>query len=276
METMSREELIALFGVEAGEEMYAQQNALNTSGGVREPFPLLKKVVDGDLGIGKFGTFVFGLEYDKDRDANGDKVITNVGTNIGDTFDFIIVHNSYRFKRWVEGAGKDKKGKTEWSNIFTDMSGFKTAVDYNGNPIPDNKEARAALGWKTVRIMGGLVKTDKGWEPVIFEIDGKMYFTFNDVIDKAPNKGLLGCVVHLVTKTEKQGSTKYTVVDTEKSSFTAEGIFDIIKVNKDVIADVTLKMKAYQSDNDYKAKSGGTSGATGTANTAVDSDDTNW
>lgn len=253
MENMSREELIAMFGIEAGEEMYAQQQAANTTGGSREPFPLLKKVVDGDLGLGKFGTFVFGVELEKDRDANGEKVIANVGTNVGDSFKFVIISVAYRFKRWVEGAGKDKKGKTEWSNIFTDMNGFKTAVDYNGNSIPDNKAGRDVLGWKTVKIMSGLVETAKGWEPVIFEVDGKMYFTINELLDKAPNKGLLGCVISISTKTEKQGSTKFTVIDTEKSSWSAEGIQEVLKANRETVTNIVVKMKAYQAENDYKA-----------------------
>lgn len=273
MENMSREELIAMFGVEAGEEMYKQQESANASGGSRAPFPLLKKVVDGDLGLGKFGTFVFGTEFEKDRDSNGERVIANTGTNVGDSFEFVIVSVAYRFKRWVEGAGKDKKGKTEWSNIFTDMNGFKTAVDYNGNTIPDNKQARDALGWRTVKIMGGLVKTDKGWEPVIFEVDGKMYFTINELLDKAPNKGLLGCIVKIATKTEKQGSTKFTVIDVEKSSFTVEGIHEFLKENRANVTDIVVKMKAYQADNDYKASAKPT---TANAGSTVSNDDTNW
>jgi len=272
MENMSREELIALFGIEAGEEMYKQQTAANITGGSREPFPLLKKVVDGDLGLGKFGTFVFGTEFEKDRDANGERVIANVGTNVGDSFKFIIVNVSYRFKRWVEGAGKEKKGKNEFSNIFTDMSGFKTAVDYNGNPIPDNKQGRDALGWRTVKIMGGLVEVNGVWKPVIFEVDGKMYFTINELLDKAPNKGLLGCVCNIFTKTEKQGSTKFTVIDTEKSSFTVDGIHEVLKANKADVSDITIKMKAYQADNDYKNKAKTSSPTT----IPVDSDDTSW
>lgn len=271
MENMSREELIAMFGVEAGEEMYKQQSSANSSGGSREPFPLLKKVVDADLGLGKFGTFVFGTEFEKDRDANGERIISNVGTNVGDSFKFIIVNVSYRFKRWVEGSA-GKKGKTEWSNIFTDMNGFKTAVDYNGNPIPDNKPARDALGWKTVKIMGGLVEVNGTWSPVILEVDGKMYFSINELLDKAPNKGLLGCVCNIVTKTEKQGSTKYTVIDTDKSSYVVEGIHDILKANRETVTDITIKMKAYQSDNDYKSKTK----SSAPANSAVESDDNNW
>ena len=271
MENLSREELIAMFGIEAGEEMYKQQEAANSSSGSREPFPLLKKVVDGDLGLGKFGTFVFGTEYEKDRNADGERVVSNVGTNVGDSFDFIIVNVSYRFKRWVEGSA-GKKGKTEWSNIFTDMGGFKTAVDYNGNPIPGDKEARDALNWKTVKIMGGLVKVGKDWAPVIFEVDGKMYFSLNNLVDKAKNKGLLGCVCHIVTKTEKQGSTKFTVIDTEKSSYTEEGFMEILKANSPAVSDITIKMKAYQSDNDYKAKAKTSAPTT----TPVESDDNNW
>jgi len=272
MENMSREELIALFGLEAGEEMYKQQTAANVTGGSREPFPLLKKVVDGDLGLGKFGTFVFGTEFEKDRDANGDKVISNFGTNVGDSFRFIILNVSYRFKRWVEGAGKDKKGKNEFSNIFTDMNGFKTAVDYNGNPIPDNKQARDALGWRTVKIMGGLVEVSGEWKPVIFEVDGKMYFTVNELLDKAPNKGVIGCICNFATKTEKQGSTKFTVIDVEKSSWTTDGIQDILRDNKETVTDMAIKMKAYQADNDYKNKAKNTT----PVNKSVESDDTNW
>lgn len=269
---MSREELIAMFGIEAGEEMYKQQTAANASGGSREPFPLLKKVVDGDLGLGKFGTFVFGVEYAKDRDEKGERVIENFGTNVGDSFKFVIVAVAYRFKRWVEGAGKDKKGKTEWSNIFTDMNGFKTAVDYNGNRIPDNKAGRDALGWKTVKIMSGLVETKNGWEPVILEVDGKMYFTINEMLDKAPNKGLLGCIANIVTTTEKQGSTKFTVVDIAKSSWSVDGLQAIIKENKETVTDIVVKMKAYQGENDYKAS------AAKPANPALpaDQDESNW
>ena len=271
METMSREELIAMFGLEAGEEIYKQQQAANSTGGSKEPFPLLKKVVDADLGLGKFGSFVFGVEYAKDRDDNGDKVVENKGINVGDTFKFVTVSVAYRFKRWVEGAGKDKKGQTQWSNIFTDMQGFKTAVDYNGNAIPDTKEARQALGWKTVKIMAGLVEADGKWYPVLFEADGKLYATLNNVLAKAPAKGLLDSIVTIVTKTEKQGSTKFTVVDEDKSTIDTN-VLSVISANKDVVSDIAVKMMKYVKDNDYKASKN-----TAPAEQASTvSDDNNW
>lgn len=270
---MSREEFISLFGEEAGIEMFNQQEAANASSGSREPFPLLKPVVDSDLGIGSFGEFVFGTTYAKDRDEDGEKVVEDAGTNLGKEFNFIICNVSYRFKRWVEGTATTK-GKTEWSNIFTDMNGFKTAVDYNGNKIPGTKEGRQALGWKTIKIMAGFVEVNGTWAPVIFETGGKMYFYMNNLLDTAKNKGLLSGVVSLVTKTEKQGSTKYAVVDVAKSSFNPlpDGFF---KNNAEAIADLTIKMKAYQSDNDYKLSAAPKTNTTSVDNGA-DTDDTEW
>lgn len=272
MENLTREQLIAMFGIEAGEEIYAQQQAANSTGGSGTPYPLLKKVVDADLGLGKFGSFVFGVEYAKDRNDSGERVVENPGINVGDTFKMVIVSVAYRFKRWVEGAGKDKKGKTEWSNIFTDMQGFKTAVDYNGNKIPDNKEARDALGWKTVKIMASLVEHEGKWYPVIFEADGKLYFSLNNVLASARSKGVLDSVITLATKTEKQGSTKYTVIDEAKSSLDSN-IMPVITANAEIVAEIALKMKAYVKDNDYKASAKTSNEA---AKPAVESDDTNW
>ena len=266
----TREELVALFGEEAGAIMFAQQEESKGSGGsLRTPFPLLKKVTDGDLGLGKFGSFVFGVELAKEKEKDGSRAILNVGTNVGEEFELVIVAVGYRFKRWVESTGK-----TEWSNIFTDMEGFKNAVTYSGQTIPGDKEKRTEQGWKTVKIMGCLVKAGKSWEPVVLEIDGKLYFTFNDLIDKAPGKGVLSTIVKVKTATEKKGTTKYTVIDVENSSFTTGTThLPIITENREKIADISVKMKAYFDANDYKK---GAAPVAQNTQPATVSDDTNW
>ena len=47
---------------------------------------------------------------------------------------------------------------------------------------------------------------------------------------------------------------------------------EILKANSPAVSDITIKMKAYQSDNDYKAKAKTSAPTT----TPVESDDNNW
>lgn len=258
MENFTYEELVSMLGKESADIMQAQLDAANSSGGSSIPFPLLKKVADSDAGLGAFGTFVFGTKFAKEKDASNQLVVEDAGTNIGKDFELMICNVSYRYKRWDE-----VKQRTERSNIFTDMAALDSVIDYSGNLLPSRKDSvddgkgkgtktnsRKRAGWKMVKIIGGLVKHNGSWESIIFEIDGTMYFSMNEVLDKTLNKGLLSGIVSIVTKTEKQGSTKYTVVDVEKSSFAnlPDGFF---KANAVAISNITKEMKKYQESEQY-------------------------
>lgn len=280
MEKMSREEYIAMFGLEAGEAMFEQQERASAGSGQREPFPLLKKVNDSDLGIGKFGTFVFGVQFASETNADGEKVVENPGTNIGSEFDFIPLQVAYRLKRHVEGVN-GQKGKTFLSNIFLSPAGFSTAVDAQGNKIPADKEARKALDWKAIKIIGGLVKVNDTWTPIIWEVDGALYFSTNELFNKGGNKGVTDGIYSIKTKIEKNGNVKYPVVDVEKSTINASGLLDVLKANRDVTADLAIKMNKYFKDNDYSNRGNtSTSGSTqntGTAETDAGTEGTgNW
>jgi len=269
MAQLTQEQLIATFGEEVGKQMFEQMNA--STGGATTPFPFVKKISDIDSELGAWGEHVVGAEYEKNE--TGERVLTSKGTNLGKSFDIVIVNVGYHYSRWNED-----KQRTESSNYFTDLTkGIKSAVNvYSGEPLPKSKEAKRAEGWKMVKQLGVLVRKDakSAWQPAIYEVSGKTYFTFGELTDNKPNKGLLDGVYTLVFAKEKKGSTTYTVIDTAKSKH-APLPADLFTNDetKEMISDITKKMTEYRAAKQYSGDSA-TSASEATAPT--EEDDVEW
>ena len=273
MENMTLEQLIATFGEEVGKQMHAQMTA-GQGGGAGAPFPFLKKVSTHGSEVGVFGDFAFGVKTEKDQAGN--KTIVDKGTNVGTSFEFIIVNVCYRYTLWDEG-----KQKSYRSNIFTSLDGIKTAVDsYTGKALPTSKDAKKAAGWKLNRINAGLVRANSKaeWTPVIWETAGTLYFTLGEVVGKQANGGLLSGVVKIATKLDSKGSTQYSVIDVAKSSFGAlpKDLFTN-DATKTALSDITTKMTEYQKSNQYDASaSPAPAQAPAPAASSDNDDDTDW
>lgn len=274
---MSYEELVGIFGEETAKQMFAQMNA--STGGNRAPFPFLKPISKHTSPVGKFGDFVFGVEQEKGSD--GEYTITDNGTNLETSFEFLIVNVSYRYKRYVEA-----EEKTYRTNIFETLDGCKSAVDiYSGRPLPVSKEEKKAMDWKLVRINSGLVRKNSKskWTPVIFETHGSLYYSLGEVINGQANNGLLSGVVKIQTAQREKGSTLYSVIDAEKSSFgpLPKDLFSK-EETKGMLGDITKKMTEYRKGAQFSgaaaatplegAAEGGAEGAP--ADGAADGD--NW
>ena len=241
MENMTLEQLIATFGDVVGKQMHAQMAAGN-GGGNKAPFTFVKKVATHGSELGSFGDFCINVETEK-NDA-GERVITSPGTNLGTAFAFLIVNVSYRYRRWDA-----IKERTVQSNIFQTLDGIKTAVNvYDGKPLPATKEAKKEAEWKLVRINAGLIRKNSkaAWEPVIWETDGKMYFTLGEVVGSQPNGGLLSGVLKANTVLESKGSTQYPVIDKATSSFgpLPKDLFTK-EATVTLLGDITTKMTDY-------------------------------
>lgn len=257
MENLSREDLVAILGEEAANEIIAQRDSANTTSG-KVPFTFLNKIADAfGNELGAFGEFVYGVE--KGKDDKGSTVITNKGTNVGKNFEYINVSSCFYYKKFVPATTKDGQGKVYSSNILRSLADLDKAVDGLGNPLPKNKEEKKALGWKVVRMNAGLVRKDakSPWEPVIWEVDGSMLFGYNNVASKdtSGGRGTLSGIMKISTGMEKQGQIAYVVID-EKASTYAPLPKDFFKDNAAAISDITLKMKEY-----INAKAGDTTGA---------------
>ncbi len=96
------------------------------------------------------------------------------------------------------------------------------------------------------KINVGLIKNGKAWEPVIWEVSGKMFFSFNELVSKAPRKALLSCILKVVTVLETKGSTTFNVIDIEAST-TANLPKEIFGTDeyKALLGEITNKMKDY-------------------------------
>jgi hypothetical protein len=249
MENLTLEQLIATFGPEVGQQMYDQMNA--STGGNQAPFPFVKKISDMDSELGAWGDHVVGTTYEKNE--AGERVVVDKGTNLGKSFDIVIVNIGYHYSRW-----NDEKQRTESSNAFTDLSkGIKTAVNsYTGEPLPATKEAKKKDDWKMVKQMGVLVRKDakSPWIPAIYEVSGKTYFTLGELVDSRANKGLLDGLYTLVFKKERKGSTTYTIIDTEKSKIAPlpSDLFTNEETKGD-ISEITKKMTEYRAGQQYSA-----------------------
>jgi len=240
--TMSREELIAVFGEETAALMLAQMES--NTGGKGAPFSFVKKIADMDSELGKWGEHVVNVQSEK-NDA-GERIITDKGINLGVSFDIFVIDTAYQYSRW-----DDVKERTETSNVFTDVTtGMASAVNLaNGEPLPKSKEDKKAAGWKMRKIMGVLVRSDakSPWIPAIYEISGKTYYTFGVLTDNKPSKGLMDGIYTLKFKKEKKGSTTYTVIDTDASVFTPRPAdFFSNPETRDMISDVAKKMAAWR------------------------------
>lgn len=272
MENMTLEQLIATFGPEVGQQMFDQMNA--SSGGNRIPFPLLKPVSTHGTELGNFGDFVFGVETEKAQD--GTKTVTNIGTNVGNSFEFVIVNVSYRYKKW--DAVKERNYQ---SNMFSTLDGIKTAVDaYTGKPLPLSKDEKKEAGWVLVRVNAGIVRKNSKapWTPVVWETKGAMYFSLGNVINSQPQNGLLSGIVKITTKLAAKGSTQYPVVDEAKSSFEAlPKDFWTDKAVTDMLGSVTKDMTAYVAANQFGGQAPTTQAPAAQGQTPSDAGDaTDW
>jgi hypothetical protein len=246
METLTLEQLTEILGLEAAQEIIAQRDSANATGG-KVPFSFLNKIADAfGNDLGAFGDFVYGAE--KGKDESGKTIYVNKGTNLGGSFEFVNISSCFYYKKFVPATTKDGQGKVYSSNIMKSLSDLGSAVDSQGNPLPKTKEEKKAAGWKVVRMNAGLVrKTNKDkWEPCIWEVDGSMLFGFNNIIDKDTSKsrGTLSGVMKVVTGREKQGQIAYIVIDEKASAFEALPK-DFFKDQAVAITDITLKMKEY-------------------------------
>ena len=271
---MTLEQLIATFGPEVGAQMHAQMTA-GTGGGNKAPFTFVKKVATHGSELGAFGDFCINVETEK-NDA-GVREVTNPGDNLGNSFEFLIVNVSYRYRLWDE-----VKQRTVQSNIFETLDGIKTAVNaYDGKPLPADKQAKKDAGWKLVRINGGLIRKNSkaNWTPAIWETDGMMYFTLGEVVGKKPNGGLLSGVVKVVTKLDSKGATQFSVIDTEASSFAnlPKDLFTKDET-KEMLSDITVKMGEYRKGAQFNGApaAGGASAPQGGGAGDSESDETNW
>lgn len=255
MNELSREELIAILGAEAAEEILAQrESSSNTSGKV--PFGFLTKIADvlgSDLGA--FGEFVVGTE--KSKDEQGNTIYTNKGHNLGKNFEFVLVTACFYYKKFVPATTKDGQGRVFSSNIMKTLSDLDTAVDNQGNPLPKTKDEKRAAGWKMVRMNAGLVRKNNKdqWTPCIWEVDGSMLFGFNNVLDKdttSKSRGQLSGIMGIQTGMKKNGNIPFVIIDEDASTFTSLPK-DFFTKEAPVITDITLKMKEY-----INAKAGNT------------------
>lgn len=247
MTNMTYEQLVATFGPEVAKQMQAQMTA-NIGGGNRAPFPFLKKVSTYGSELGNFGEFIYGTE--KEKQADGTYAITNKGTNLGTSFEFIIVNVAYRFRQWDE-----EKQRNLFSNMFENVGDIKKAVDLKtGAPIEQSKEVRKKVGIKLVRVNAGLIRKDSksAWEPVIWETDGKLYYSLGELIGARPNKGWLDTLIQISTKIESKGSTSFPVIDLTKSKCAdlPKDLFTAAET-KALISDITKKMTEWRDANQY-------------------------
>lgn len=267
---MTQEQLIATFGPEVGAQMWEQMSA-GSAGGNQAPFPFVKKVATHGSELGNFGDFCINVKSEKQPD--GTRVITDKGTNLGDSFEFVIVNVSYKYTKWDA-----VKNRTLQSNMFSSLDGIKTAVDsYSGEPLPESKQEKKDEGWSLVRVNAGLIRKNSKspWEPVIWETKGTMYFTLGEVVAHQPNKGLMDGVIHIVTKLDAKGATQFSVIDVDKSSVSPlpKDFFDPKGKTSPMLADITTKMTEYVKGTQYK------SGAAPTPQSQPvqeESDNTDW
>lgn len=267
MSQLTYEMKVALFGQEVADAMQAEEDAAKGGGGVRLPFTTLDKVSDIASPLGAFGDFVHSVVKEKNA-TSGEWEIKDNGVNLGKDFQFIAVSIFYRYKRWNETTSKN-----EYSSIFKMANDGDSAVDYKGNALPKGKDAKKDAGWGMQKCVAGVVRKnakDK-FVPVVWEMTGKLFYTYNEV-ERTATQPILGGLFNIVTKLEKQGSTNYAVIDTAKTKVEPlpQNLFTDYK---DVVSDVTLKIRDY-----VNAKQGGTttatsSSTTSTPNTTVGGDD---
>lgn len=270
MSTMTKEQLVEMFGAETAETMWEQMNP--STGGTQAPYTFITKISDMGSELGDWGTFVVGVE--KEKDAEGNFSIKDKGTNLGNKFEILAVNGGFRAERWDA-----IKNRTMVSNSFTNAADINEpgkVVDLStGKPIPANKEERKEAGWNTQRILGVLVRKDEksAWIPAIFKLHGKMYFTFGDLLKQNSLRSeIMTGILQLHFVVEKKGATSYMVIDLKKSKVLPVG--DAIKDNAPLIAEITKKMTEYRSAQKFTGEVD--SSPSVTPSVAQESDNTDW
>lgn len=269
MSQLTYEMKVALFGQEVADAMQAEEDAAKGGGGVRLPFTTLDKISDIASPLGAFGDFVHSVVKEKNP-TTGEWEVKESGVNLGKDFQFIPISIFYRYKRWNDGTSKN-----EYSSIFKMASDGDSVVDYKGNPLPKGKDAKKDAGWSMQKCVAGVARKnakDK-FVPVVWEMTGKLFYTYNEV-ERTATQPILGGLFNIVTKLEKQGSTNYSVIDTVKTKVEAlpQNLFTDYK---DMVSDVTLKIRDYVSAKQGASNSTQSSAPTtqSTPNTTVGGDD---
>lgn len=247
MENLTLEQLTEILGEEAAKEIIAQRDS-NASSGGKVPFTFLNKINDvlgSDLGA--FSEFVVGVE--KGKDDSGASIIVNKGTNLGKSFEFLNVTSCFYYKKFVPSSVKGQAGKVYSSNILRTLADIETAVDNTGNLLPKTKDEKKAANWKLVRMNAGLVRASAKdeWIPCIWEVDGTMLFGYNEVNKiggNVKNASLAG-ILTIQSGIDKSGNVPYVIIDTDKSKFTKFVDSAELVKSKDLIKEVTLKMKEF-------------------------------
>ena len=130
------------------------------------------------------------------------------------------------------------------------------------------------------KIMGVLVRKDakSEWQPAIYEIRGKTYYTFGVLTDNKPSKGLMDGIYTLKFIKEKKGSTTFTVIDVPKCEFTARPAdFFADETVKTLCGDITNGMTEYRAGQQHsKAAGTPTTEAPQGGQDDGQNDDTNW
>lgn len=269
MSTPTYEELVALFGKEVADDMTKQ--AGGSGGGIQVPYPRIQKVASHGSPLGKFEDYVVGVEYEKVGD---ERQLKDTGTNLGTDFEVVFVKVQYQYKQW-----DPMKKITHRSTITDATNNLDSLVDsYTGAPLPKGKEAKKAANWKFTRIDTVLLRKSKKdpWTPAIFTTDGTLLFSLGEFLDKAPNKGMLTGIAHLKFKLGHQGSTQFSVLDTEKSTFTPVAIGDLFK-DEDVrvmARGITASMNTYAEE--VNARANASSAAQPSAAPQDSADDVEW
>lgn len=268
---MTLEQLISIFGEATAKTMYEQMTASTATGGA--PFPFLKKISTHGSELGAFGEYVHSVKTEKD--AEGNKVVTDKGVNVGKDFQFLMTFVTYGYSMWNESTQKSAR-----SNMFNDLSGIKTAVDtYTGLALPASKEDKKTAGWKLNKVMGGMVRADakSEWTPVIFEVSGMLYYTYGELTNNKPNHGLLSGVADIVTKLESKGSTQYSVIDVKASSFLPNPA-DLFtnEVTRTMLKDITEGMSDHVKNNQYSGAQSSNASSNASSDNGEAKEDDTW
>jgi hypothetical protein len=234
---MTYEVAVSIFGEEVAKEMFKVIDTAS-AGGKGMPFPLIKRCSDELTDTDKVGDFMYNRKFE--RDENKVSQMVDPGSNLGDSFTFILASQAYRYERY-----DDVKERNFVSNIFTDLSGANDAIDAsNGTPLPSNKEDRKAAGWKMTKLISGIVKDGDEWQPFSFIAKGVIYFGIGELIDSLPRKGIMNTEITLGFEIKKKGSTKFSAVNPATSS-TKPVDMAVIQKNSGVIGEVVSQMAEY-------------------------------
>lgn len=267
MAGLTYEEKVALFGEDVANAMQ-ETEAAQKSGGITVPYTSLKVILDITSELGGYGEFVFGV--DKEKQQDGTWAIKDKGTNVGKEFQFIPVTSAYRYTKWDA-----VNNKTLRSTIFMNAADGDTAFDHTGARMPSGKEAKKEQKWAMVKIVAGFIRKNAKatWTPVIWEIKGKTFFTYNNVANQLSSP-ILGGILNIKTKFEKNGNITYTVID-DKTSTVEKLPDDFLTQNRQVIGEMTIKMKEYFTAYSSVKKSANKT-APHVADESDDDDESNW